>query len=90
MRAMYAAKMTYDPTKLSYDTSKMSYDMACMTGRAPHMLKPADIMSSHHLKHEASAASTLLHHLPNVATAAGYSYPAYDLQAMTAAAHHEM
>ena len=89
MRSMYAAKMAYDPSKMSYDHSKMSYDqsLACMMAGRSNMLKPTDLVGSH-IKPE---AASLLHHLPNIASAASYSYHGYDLQhAMTAATSHDM
>ncbi|XP_042203803.1 homeobox protein SIX3-like [Homarus americanus] len=90
MRAMYVAKMTYDPTKMGYDPTKMGYDPS-LSSMAPrhNMLKPD--MLAQHLKPE---AASLLHHFPNMAAAAAASYPyhGYDatLQAVTTAAHQDM
>ncbi|XP_053655424.1 homeobox protein SIX3-like [Cherax quadricarinatus] len=104
MRAMYVAKMTYDPSKMGYDPTKMGYDPAKMgydpakmgydpslPSMAPrhNIMKPE--MLAQHLKPE---AASLLHHFPNMAAAAAASYPyhGYDatLQAVTTAAHQDM
>ncbi|XP_045612110.1 homeobox protein SIX1 [Procambarus clarkii] len=97
MRAMYVAKMTYDPTKMGYDPTKMGYDPAKMgydpglSSMAPrHNIMKPDMLAQH-LKPE---AASLLHHFPNMAAAAAASYPyhGYDatLQAVTTAAHQDM
>ncbi|XP_047490665.1 homeobox protein ceh-33-like [Penaeus chinensis] len=91
MRAMYVAKMTYDPTKMGYDPTKMGYDPSLGSVAPRHNMMKPDMLAQH-LKPD---ATSLLHHFPNMAAAAAasYSYPGYDpsaLQAVTTAVHQEM
>ncbi|XP_076055069.1 uncharacterized protein LOC143033472 [Oratosquilla oratoria] len=91
MRAMYAAKMSYDHTKMAaaaYDPTSLS----CMGPRGGNMFKPTAEMLAPHLKHHDAA---FLHHFPNMAAAAAaasYTYPGYEpgttLQAMTTGMAH--
>ena len=91
MRAMYVAKMAYDPSKMGYDPSKMGYDpsLAGMTAPRHNMMKPD--MLAQHLKPD---ATSLLHQFPHMAAAAAsYPYHGYDattLQAVTATHHQDM
>lgn len=96
MRAMYVAKMAYDPSKMGYDPTKMGYDpsLASMTNPRTNMMKP-DMLAQHLKPHD---AASLLHHFPNMAAAAAASYPyhSYDttttatLQAVAAVPHQDM
>ena len=87
--------MAYDPTKMAYDATKMAYDsqsLACMMAGRTNMLK-TDLMGSH-LK-SSDATNSLLHHLPNIASAAaGYTYnydPLHNVTTMSAAVSgHDM
>ncbi|XP_071552799.1 homeobox protein SIX4-like [Panulirus ornatus] len=91
MRAMYVAKMTYDPTKTAYDPTKMAYDPTKM-GYDPSLASMAAAPRANILKPD---PASLLHHFPNMAAAAAaYPYHGYDAttltQAVTSAAHHDM
>ncbi|XP_050686239.1 homeobox protein SIX2-like [Eriocheir sinensis] len=91
MRAMYVAKMTYDPSKMGYDPSKMGYDpsLAGVAAPRPNMMKTD--MLAQHLKPD---AASLLHQFPHMAAAAAsYPYHGYDtstLQAVTASHHQDV